>query len=294
VKKVGLYEQFVNEKFIFDKINNEPLFDSEETMSASDFLKRIKNSPEAKEALKSNLNYGEGIQAVKFLKKALPVRLEVRVYRSEWNYGGNLVVNIGVAGMGTSTYRDAPLSYSSGNSTTTPSYSVGHYFAGMPHPDSDKGKPIESYVTYGSYKSISNHQGMLEDIVAIFKAYEAKHGAPFNPREAKKIAKKRAAIESQFKTLSDKVSKDYYAMKDVARKLGIDTRQPQLVMKHNELRMKIDEPRQYRHPDEYSSDATMSKDYSKFERLQSKIIDKLQKFADKHGIELSVAADWSY
>jgi len=38
----------------------------------------------------------------------------------------------------------------------------------------------------------------------------------------------------------------------------------------------------------------MSKDYSKFERLQSKIIDKLQKFADKHGIELSVAADWSY
>lgn len=294
MKKVGLYEQFVNEKFIFDKINNEPLFDSEETMSASDFLKRIKNSPEAKEALKRNTNYGEGIQAVKFLKKALPVRLEVRVYRSEWNYGGNLVVRIGVVGMGTSTYRDAPLSYSSGDSTRTPSYSVGHYFEGLPHPGSDKGKPIESYVTYGSYKSISNHQGMLDDIVAIFKAYEAKHGAPFNPREAKKIAKKRAAIESQFKTLSDKVSKDYYAMKDIARKLGIDTRQPQLVMKHNELRMKIDEPRQYRHPDEYSTDATMSKDYSKFERLQSKIIGKLQKFADKHGIELSVAANWSY
>lgn len=294
MKKVGIFEQFVNEKYIFDKINNEPLFDSEEKMSASDFLKRIKKSPEAKEALKSNLNFGEGIQAVKFLKKALPVRLEVRVYRSEWNYGGNLVVNIMVAGMGTSTYRDAPFSYSSGDSTRTPSYSVGHYFEGIPHPGSDKGKPTESSVVYGSYKSISNHQGMLEDIVALFKAYEAKYGAPFNPREAKKIAKKRARIESQFKTLSDKVSKDYYAMKDIARKLGIDTRQPQLVMKHNELRMKIDEPRQYRHPDEYGTDATMSKEYTKFERLQSKIIDKLQKFADKHGIELTVAASWSY
>ena len=293
MKKVGIFEQFVNEKYIFDKINNEPLFDSEEKMSASDFLKRIKKSPEAKEALQKNLNFGEGIQAVKFLKKALPVRLEVRVYRSEWNYGGNLVLSIGVAGMGTATYKDAPLSYSSGNSTSGPSYSVGHYFEGLPHP-ADENRPTKSYVTYGSYKAISNHQGMLEDIVALFKAYEAKHGAPFNPREAKKISKKRAAIESQFKTLSDKVSKDYYAMKDVARKLGIDTRQPQLVMKHNELRMKIDEPREYRHPDEYSSDATMSKDYSKFERLQAKIITKLEKFALKHGLELSVAADWSY
>ena len=83
-------------------------------------------------------------------------------------------------------------------------------------------------------------------------------------------------------------------MKDIARKLGIDTRQPTLVMKHGEVRMKIDEPRQYRHPDEYGSDATMSKEYTKFEKLQSKIIDALQKFTDKHGLELSVAADWSY
>ena len=30
MKHVGIFEQFVNEKFIFDKINNEPLFDSEE------------------------------------------------------------------------------------------------------------------------------------------------------------------------------------------------------------------------------------------------------------------------
>jgi len=292
MKKVGLYEQFVNENFIFDKINNEPLFDSEEQMSASDFLKRIKKSPEAKEAVQKNLNFGKGITAVKYLKKALPVRLEVRVYRSEWNYGGNLVLTIGVVGMGTATYRDAPLSYSSGDSTRGPGYSVGHYFEGLKHPAGDK--PIEKYVTYGTYKAISKHDEMLEDIVKIFKAYEQKHGSAFNPKEAKKMAKKRAAIESQFKTLNDKVSKDYYAMKDVARKLGIDTRQPQLVMKHNELRMKIDEPRQYRHPDEYSTDATMSKDYSKFEILQSKIIDKLQKFADKHGIELSVAASWSY
>lgn len=294
MKKVGLYEQFINEKFIFDKINNEPLFDSEEIMSASDFLKRIKNSPEAKEALKSNTNYGEGIQAVKFLKKALPVRLEVRVYRSEWNYGGNLVINIGVAGMGTSTYRDAPLSYSSGNSTTTPSYSVGPYFEGIPHPDSDRGQLTEKGVIYGSYKSISNHQGMLEDIVKLFDAYAKKHGSPFNVKDAKKIATATAKIEADFSKLKEKLSKDYYAMKDIARKLGIDTREPHLVMKHKELRMKIDEPRQYRHPDEYGSDATASKEYSQFERLQSKLIDKLGAFARKNGLELSVAADWSY
>jgi hypothetical protein len=292
MKHVGLYEQFVNEEFIFDKINNEPLFNQQEKMSASDFLKRIKNSPEAKQALKSNLNFGKGIKAVKFLKKALPVRLEVSVYRSEWNYGGNLVLSISVVGMGTATYKDAPLSYSSGDSTRGPGYSVGHYFEGLPNPNG--GNPIEKYVTYGTYKAISKHDEMLEDIVKIFAEYEKKHGAPFNPREAKKIAKKRAAIEKQFNTLSDKVSKDYYAMKDVARKLGIDTRQPTLVMKHGEVRMKIDEPRQYRHPDEYGSDATMSKEYTKFEKLQSKIIDALQKFADKHGLELSVAADWSY
>ena len=47
-------------------------------------------------------------------------------------------------------------------------------------------------------------------------------------------------------------------------------------------------------PDEYGTDATMSKEYTKFEKLQSKIIDALQKFTDKHGLELSVAADWSY
>lgn len=293
MKHVKLFEQFINENYIFDKINNEPLFDQHEKMSASDFLKRIKKSPEAKEAVQKNLNFGKGIAAVKYLKKALPVRLEVSVYRSEWNYGGNLVLTISVAGMGTATYADAPLSYSSGDSTRGPGYSVGHYFEGLPHPQNPN-KSIEKYVTYGTYKSISDHDGMLEDIVKIFKAYEQKHGAAFNPKEAKKLAKQRQHIESSFKTLEAKIEKDYYAMKDVARKLHIETRMPRLDMKNKEVRMKIDEPREYRHPDEYGSDATTSKEYIKFEKLQDKIITELEKFTKKYGLELSVAADWSY
>lgn len=294
MQRVKLFEQYLNENLIFDKINNQPLFKEGEVMTASKFLSIIKKSPEAKEAIKSNRNFGEGIQAVKYLKSALPVRIEVSVYRSAWNYGGNLVLTIGVAGMGTETYSDAPFKYRSGANTTTPSYSVGHYFEGLPHPAADGYKPVEANVTYGNSKSISNHQGMIEDIVGIFKAYEQKHGEPFDPRKAKQLAKQRAAIKKQFSTLEDRISKDYYAMRDVARKLGISTLMPNLVLKHKEIRMKIDEPRQYRHPDEYATDATMSKDFAKYEKLQGKIVDKLQKFADKHNLEVSVAAGWSY
>ena len=293
MKKVGLYEHFINENYIFDKINNEPLFDQHEKMSASDFLKRIKKSPEAKEAVQKNLNFGKGIAAVKYLKKALPVRLEVSVYRSEWNYGGNLVISIGVVGMGTATYRDAPFSYSSGDSTRGPGYSVGHYFEGLPHPENPN-KSIEKYVTYGTYKAISNHDGMLDDIVKIFMAYEKKNGAPFDPKTAKKIIAARKRISDDFDKLSNSIQKEYDELKSIARGLRIETRAPQLNLKDNEVRMRVDEPREYRHPDEYSSDATMSKEYGKFESKLSKIIDKLEKFAAKHGLELSVAADWSY
>lgn len=289
---VGLFEQFVNENMIFDKINKQPLFKEGETMSASKFLKIVRSSPEAKDELKRNSNFGEGIQAVKFLKKELPVRLEVNVRRSAWNYGGNLVLTISVAGLGTSTYYDSPFVYNSNSNTETPSYSMGHYFEGLPHPDDNV--PIKSGVTYGHYKSISNHQGMLENIVGIFKAYEKRYGKPFDPKDAKEFAKKSATIEKQFKTLIKQISKDYDAMSSAARRLGIRTSIPNLALKHKEIRMRINEPRQYRHPDEYGTDATMSKDFVKYENLQAKIVDKLQKFADKHDLELSVAADWSY
>ena len=294
MKHTLLFEQFLNEEFIHDKISKEPIFKQNETMSASEFLRKIKKSPEVQKAIKLNLTLGKGVEAVKYLKKNLPVKLDVTVTRSEWNYGGNLVLRISVAGMGHATYRDAPFSYSSGNSTSGPSYTFGHYFEGIPHPANSNGKPISADMGYGSYKAISNHAGVLEDIVKIFKAYETKYGAPFNARLAKKIARERAKIKSQFETVSKRIQKDYNEMKKIARKLGITVREPRLVMKHKELRMRIDEPRKFRHPDEYDMDATMSKEYSKFEKLQAKITDKLQKFADKHDLTLSISADWSY
>ena len=293
MKRVKLFEQFISEEFIVDKISQQPLFDQNEKMSPNDFLKRIKKSPEAQEALKNNLNFGKGIEAVKFLSKKLPIKLDVTVYRSAWNYGGNLVVQIRIAGMD-STYSGAPFLYSSGNSTTSPSYSMGRHFEGIPHPGSNIGKLIQSGVLYGSYESSSNHQGVLEDIVAIFKAYEAKHGIPFSVKNAIKVQMRKDKVNNQFNALKEKLKRDYYTMKEIAGKLGISTREPQLVLKHNEIRMMIDEPRRYRHPDEYDSDATTSKEYSQFERLQSKIIDKLEQFARKNGLELSVAASWSY
>lgn len=290
---IKLYEQFVNESAILDAKDKQFLCNSGERMSASQFLRMAKSSTEIKSMANGSFNITKGVEAVKFLDKNLPVPIEVAVYRSEWNYGGNLYIHVGVKGLGFSAYSDAPLDYNSGNSTSGPQFAVGPYFSGLWVPEVSN-NPIEGGTYYGSYKAISNHQGMLEDIVKIFDAYEKKYGYKFNVNQAKKDIKERQRVKETFKGAESKLSNIFNDLSPIARKLGIRVSFPYLKDGEKELRMKVDEPREYRHPDEYGGDTTSSKEYSKYENLMSKMHTELDKIAKKIGYQLSIAADWSY
>jgi hypothetical protein len=82
-------------------------------------------------------------------------------------------------------------------------------------------------------------------------------------------------------------------MRTYASKLRIEVRSPYLDLKNREVRMRIDEPREYRHENEYGGNTTSSKEYSKFSTFQGRIMDQLEKFAKKYNLRLSVAASWS-
>ena len=281
------FEDFINEDMLYAKGSNKPLFNSMEPMSPANFLKAIKGIDEGG----PNSNFGKGIEAVKYLSKNLKVPIDVYVYRSEWNYGGNLVVVIAVKGMSRSTYADGPFQFSSGNGTTNPQYSFGHYFDGIRDRDGDMLKT--GNVVYGGYKSISKFPEVLQDIVYIFDEYEKKMGAYFNPRQAQKLANDRKRIEDDFRKLSAKIDPLYSEMRTYASKLRIEVRSPYLDLKNREVRMRIDEPREYRHENEYGGNTTSSKEYSKFSTFQGRIMDQLEKFAKKYNLRLSVAASWS-
>lgn len=283
------FEDFINENMLYAKGTNKPLFNSMEPMTPANFLRAIKGVDEGG----PNSNFGKGVEAVKYLSKNLKVPLDVYVYRSEWNYGGNLVVVIGIKGMSRATYADGPFEYTSGNSTRGPQYSFGHYFDGLRHPE-DGGPLLTGNVSHGSYKAISKHTEVLQDIVKIFDAYAEKNGAYFNPKQAQKLANERKRIEDDFRKLSSKIDPLYDEMKTYANKLRIEVRSPYLDLKNKEVRMRIDEPREYRHENEYGGNTTSTKEYSKFSTFQGRIIDQLEKFAKKYNLRLSVAANWSY
>ena len=283
------FEDFLNEDMLYADKTNKPLFNSMEPMSPAIFLKVVKGIPDL---TYSSSNFSKGVEAVKFLSKNLKVPLDVCVYRSAWNYGGNLVVLIGVKGMSRATYADGPFQYCSADSTRTPSYQFGHYFDGIRHPDGDM---LETgSVVYGTYKAISKHDEVLQDIVKIFDAYEQKNGEYFNPRTAKKIIAERLKIENDWKKSKAKISPIFDEMWNYAKKLGITCNEPRLVLAHKEVRMRIDEPRQYRHENEYGGDTTSSKEYQKYSELSSKIYDLMETFAKKWNLKVSIAASWSY
>jgi hypothetical protein len=287
---IPLFENFLNEDVIYAKGSNKPLFNSMEPMSPANFLKAIKGTPEGNE---TNSNFAKGVEAVKFLSKNLKVPIDVYVYRSDWNYGGTLVVVIAIKGMSRATYADGPFQYSCGDGTRGPSYQFGYYFDGIRHPEN--GNMLETgSVTYGTYKSISKHNEVLQDIVGIFDAYEKKNGEYFNPRTAKKIIAERLKIENDWKKVKEKISPIFSEMWNHAKKLGITCNEPRLVLAHKEVRMRVDEPRQYRHENEYGGDTTSSKDYQKYSELSAKIYDLMESFAKKWNLEVSIAANWSY
>jgi hypothetical protein len=283
---VPSFEDFVNEDMLYSK--DKPLFNSMEPMSPANFLKAIKGTPEGSE---TNTNFGKGIEAVKFLDKNLKIPIDVYVYRSQWNYGGNLVVVIGIKGMSRSTTGDGPFQYTSGSSTGKPQYSFGHYFDGLKDEDGDM--LVTGNMVYGGFKSIRNHAGVLQDIVNIFNQYEEKMGSYFNPKQAQKLANDRKRIQDDFRKLSSKIDPLYDEMRTYASKLRIEVRSPYLDLKNREVRMRIDEPREYRHENEYGGNTTSSKEYDKYSTFQAKIVDQLEKFAKKYNLRLSIAASWS-
>jgi hypothetical protein len=125
-------------------------------------------------------------------------------------------------------------------------------------------------------------------------AYEKKNGEYFNPKTAKKIIAERLKIETDWKKVKEKISPIFDEMWNNAKKLGITCNEPRLELKHKEVRMRIDEPRQYRHENEYGGDTTSSKEYQRYSMLSSKIHDLMETFAKKWNLKVSIAASWSY
>jgi Skp family chaperone for outer membrane proteins len=137
---------------------------------------------------------------------------------------------------------------------------------------------------------------MLQDIVNVFKAYESKFGKPFSVATAMKLEKESEKIKTVFKSTESKINPLYNELSSVANKLGISVGYPFLSEKNREIRFKINEPRMYRHPDEYgerAEKALSSKEYTNFEKLVNKIHDILEKTGKQIGYSVDVSASWN-
>lgn len=294
MKNLPFFENFINEDNVYDNISKSLIFDSSEWISLASFLSKIKKSPEVQVNIKNNTNFGKGVEAVKFLKDKISVPLVVRVYRTQWkwNRGSSLYLNIIVKGLGPATYREGAFFYDSGDSTETPYYSFGKYFNGLIV--NGFTNPIKQNIAYGTVQSISNHSKMLQDIVSVFNAYESKYGKPFDVSTALKQQKEFEKIKSLFDISYNKIKSFYSEIFKVNRKLGISIGQPYLVENRKEIKLKINEPRIYRHPDEYGergNAAINSNEYVIFEKNLSKILDELDKLAKKINYTVEISAE---
>jgi hypothetical protein len=86
---------------LLDEITREPLFQQGEPYTLRQFIKIAKKSAEGKKAYKGSYNFGKGIQLAEYLRKNIPgiaKSMKATVYRSAWNYGGNLTVTIELGG----------------------------------------------------------------------------------------------------------------------------------------------------------------------------------------------------
>jgi len=291
MKHTKLFESFINEGFILDAIDNEPLFQEEEFITLSKFLAICRKSAEGKKAIKYNSNFGKGIQMAENLKKNSKLPFQARVYRTAWNYGENLVVIITLKG---DDRRDF-FEFNSQNSTRSPQYTFGKVFTGTRTQDNDT---FEIGSMYGSYKSISNYKEVMLDVLHIFNDFERVNGSPFDLKSAVKIQKAKAKVRSEWSKVEDKLDKVYYEAKDLARKVSRDItmRIPTLKDNNTVVFFKHSEPRELRHPDEYGERAEKmmsSKEYDKYERTIGKVVDIAQKFADKHKLEFVWGANYN-
>jgi hypothetical protein len=281
---------------VTDKENNEVIFDDEASYSLRQFIKIAKKSHEGKKMYKGDYNFGKGIKLAEVLRKELPQhKFECRVYRTAWNYGGNLIVSIELKGK---DYKSKVFSFSSADSTKQPRYSFSDVFNGTIKPsDGSVEKDWGMGTIHGSYQSISQYDKFMTDIVGVFKDYKRVNGVEFDMKVALAEFKKNAKILADWNKLEDKIFKQYTVAKENARKVHrhIELRQPRLKVADKKVYYKTDEPRELRHPDEYgdyADEMLNSKEYAKYENAQAKISDIIEKFCAKHGFEFVWAANW--
>lgn len=284
---------------IYDEMTREPLFNQGEPYTLRQFIKIAKKSAEGKKAYKGSYNFGKGIQLAEYLRKNIPgiaKSMKATVYRSAWNYGGNLTVTIALRGK---SLDQRIFNFNSADSTRQPSYSFATMFNGTIKP-SDPGKKQTNFgmgIIHGSYQSISNFDKFMEDIVGVFNDFERVHGKPFDVKTALAEFKAQDKIRAEWAKLEPKIDKQYAIAKENAKKVSgwIELRSPRLSIADKTVYYKTDEPRELRHPDEYGDSADRmlsSKEYIKYENAQAKISDLIEPFCKKHGYEFVWAASW--
>ena len=285
---------------LLDEITREPLFEQGDDYTLRQFIKIAKKSQEGKKMYKGDYNFGKGIKLAEYLRKNMPGglanKMKATVYRSAWNYGGNLTVTIKLKAGDQDIF-----SFNSANSTRQPTYSFSDIFKGTIKP-SNPGKPIYKDwgmgVIHGSYQSISQFDKFMEDIVGVFKDFERVNGQPFDLKGAVAAEKARVKVVAAWKKLEPKIEKQYDIAKENSRKAHreIIIRMPYIRSAEKRVYYKTDEPRELRHPDEYGDYAEKvlsSKEYTKYENAQAKISDLIEPFCKKHGYEFVWAADWN-
>ena len=284
---------------LLDEITREPLFEQGEPYTLRQFIKIAKKSQEGKKMYKGDYNFGKGIKLAEYLRKNMPGglanKMKATVYRSAWNYGGNLTVTIKLKAGDQDIF-----SFNSANSTRQPTYSFSDIFKGTIKPSSP-GKPIYKDwgmgVIHGSYQSISQFDKFMEDIVGVFKDFERVNGQPFDLKGAIAAEKARVKIVAAWRKLEPKIEKQYAIAKENAAKASreIIIRMPYIRSAEKRVYYRTDEPRELRHPDEYGDYADnilSSKEYIKYENAQAKISDLIEPFCKKFGLEFVWAASW--
>jgi hypothetical protein len=291
-------KNFINESDVFDAETRELLFADNTEYTLRQFIKIAKKSVEGKKMYKGNYNFGKGILMAEYLRKNMPGglanKMKATVYRSAWNYGGNLEVTIRLkAG-------DKDIFYfNSANSTRQPRYSFSELFNGTIKP-SDPGNPERDFgmgVVHGSYQAISNFDKFMEDVIGVFVDFERVNGEPFDLKGAIANEKARKKVVAAWRNIEPKVEKQYDIAKENSRKAHreIKIRMPYIRSAEKRIYYKTDEPRELRHPDEYGDYADKilsSKEYTKYENAQAKISDIIEPFCKKYGYEFVWAASW--
>ena len=286
----------INEDVILDKETDDEIFDSETYYTISKVLAIARKSKECKEAYKRESNFCNGLQMAERLKKEFPkIQFKCRVYRSEWNYGGNLCLSIELRGK---SWKHEVFKFQSNNSTRKPNYSFAKLFNGTKKVSTGKVEDDWGMGTvHGSYQSISSFDKFMDDVVGVFKDYKRVNGVEFDMKTILAGFKANDKILAEWTRLKPRIEKQYDIAKASGRKAHrrIELRMPYIRTAEKKVYYKTDEPRELRHPDEYGESAYNiidGRDYAKYEAAQAKVSDMIEKFCKKHNFEFVWAASW--